>query len=255
MNVPRKRFGQHFLRDKNLINALLKHIAPQEGEEFLEIGPGNGALTEALLQAPINLTAIEIDRELADGLRTRFGKKLHLLVDDVLCTDLAGLLAGGNVRVAGNLPYNISTPLLLRLADCRSRDMHLMLQREVAMRLLAQPGGSDYGRLTVSVRLSYDVEEVLQAPPEAFWPAPKVHSTVVRLLPRTLPLTLTPTLQILLKAAFQSRRKMLGNALKKFTINWQTANIEPTRRPQTLSPEEFSRLATHMLVPHEEVNV
>ena len=241
--MRRKRFGQHFLRDEAIIEAMMARLSPAAGEHFLEIGPGDGALTAALLRTPIILTAVEIDRELAALLRRRFGERLRLLADDVLRVDLSKMLADGRTRVVGNLPYNISTPLLLRLASCRPRDMHLMLQREVAMRLCAAPGDSSYGRLTVTVKLSFEVCEILRVPPAAFSPPPKVHSAVVRLRPQKSPIPYSPKLAAILTAAFQSRRKMLGNALQNFVVDWRGAKIDANRRAQTLSPEEFARLA------------
>ncbi|MGI9306022.1 MAG: 16S rRNA (adenine(1518)-N(6)/adenine(1519)-N(6))-dimethyltransferase RsmA [Gammaproteobacteria bacterium] len=245
---PRKRFGQHFLRDRKIIDEIILHIAPREGEEMLEIGPGDGALTAELLRAGAALTAVEIDRDLAEKLRARFGARLNLIVNDALREDLRGHLRGG-MRAAGNLPYNISTPLLLRLAECGAREMWLMMQEEVAVRVCAPPGGAEYGRLTASVRLFYDAKRVLSAPPQAFSPPPKVHSAMVKLVRRESPPQFAAHLPALLSAAFQSRRKMLGNALAAFAVNWRAAEIDPARRAQTLSPEEFARLSLHATPP------
>ena len=242
----RKRFGQHFLRDRNITGEIVRRMNVQTGEKILEIGPGDGALTEELLAAGAALTAVEIDRGLVQKLRDRFGEKLNLIAGDALKQNLPKLLDGG--RVAGNLPYNISTPLLLRLAESGAREMWLMLQKEVADRVCAPPGGAEYGRLTVSVRMFYDAEKILAAPPRAFSPPPKVDSAAVKLSRREPP-EKAPSLPFLLAAAFQSRRKMLGNGLAGFSVNWRAANISPERRPQTLSPEEFARLSMHAKPP------
>ena len=234
------------MRDREVVGELIRRIAPRSGETLLEIGPGDGALTEHLLQAGAAVTAVEIDRDLADGLlrrfQTTFAGQFKLIVGDVLKEDLEELLKSG-MRTVGNLPYNISAPLLLKLSQTRSREMWLMMQKEVASRLCASPGDSDYGRLTVSARLNYAARAEMQVPPSAFSPPPKVDSTVLRLTRRDSPLSPPPLLPALLSAAFQSRRKTLSNGLAAFNVDWQSADIAPTRRPQTLSPEEFIRLS------------
>ena len=234
------------MRDREVVGELIRRIAPRSGETLLEIGPGDGALTEHLLQSGAAVTAVEIDRDLADGLlrrfQTTFAGQFKLIVGDVLKEDLEELLKSG-MRTVGNLPYNISAPLLLKLSQTRSREMWLMMQKEVASRLCASPGDSDYGRLTVSARLNYAARAEMQVPPSAFSPPPKVDSTVLRLTRRDSPLSPPPLLPALLSAAFQSRRKTLSNGLAAFNVDWQSADIAPTRRPQTLSPEEFIRLS------------
>lgn len=239
----RRRFGQHFLRDENILGELVARINPRAGEEMLEIGPGDGALTGRLLRAGANLSAVEIDRDLAEKLRAEF-PNLRLIVGDVLKENLPHLLRNG-IRVAGNLPYNISTPLLIRLCESRAREMWLMVQKEVAARVCAPPGGTEYGRLTVSVRLRYDAAAEMSAPPEAFSPPPKVDSAVIKLTRRENPPQFAPSLPLLVSAAFQNRRKMLANGLSDFAIDWRGAEIDPARRPQTLSPEEFARLSLY----------
>ena len=234
------------MRDREVVGELIRRIAPRSGETLLEIGPGDGALTEHLLQSGAAVTAVEIDRDLADSLlrrfQTTFAGQFKLIVGDVLKEDLEELLKSG-MRTVGNLPYNISAPLLLKLSQTRSREMWLMMQKEVASRLCASPGDSDYGRLTVSARLNYAARAEMQVPPSAFSPPPKVDSTVLRLTRRDSPLLPPPLLPALLSAAFQSRRKTLSNGLAAFNVDWQKADISPTRRPQTLSPEEFIRLS------------
>ena len=244
--IPRKRFGQHFLRDETILNSIVSRIRPQKGEEMLEIGPGDGALTGKLLQAGAALTAVEIDRDLAAKLRAKY-PALRLIVGDAMREDLAAILQNG-MRVAGNLPYNISTQILIRLSECRPREMWLMLQKEVAARLCAMPGMAEYGRLTASVRLRYKAAAELSAPPEAFYPPPKVHSAVVKLVRRENPPPHSELFSAIVSAAFQSRRKILANGLSGFVVDWRAANVDPLRRPQTLSPDEFARLSVHSAV-------
>lgn len=239
----RKRFGQHFLRDDKVLRALTEMVCPQPGETIVEIGPGDGAWTEHLLNAGAKVAAVEIDRDLAAHLRQKFSTpNFNLIQGDVLQTDLSELLPE-QTRVAGNLPYNISTPLLFHLLRYRPCEMWLMLQTEVAERICAMPGGPEYGRLTISVALQYEALVKLSVPPEAFDPPPKVESTVIQLRRKKNSLEHTKMLPSILSAAFQSRRKMLGNGLSSFTVDWQGANISPASRPQTLSPEEFARLS------------
>ena len=241
--IPRRRFGQHFLRDEKILDELVARICPRPGERMLEIGPGDGALTGRLLRAGAILTAIEIDRDLANKLRARF-PALNLIVGDALKENLPHLLQS-EMRAAGNLPYNISTPLLFRLAECRPREMILMVQKEVAERICAAPGGAEYGRLTASLRLQYDAAVEMFAPPQAFSPPPQVDSAAIKLTRRSETPPHSPLLPSLLAAAFQSRRKILGNGLSAFAVDWQGADIAPSRRPQTLSPDEFARLSLY----------
>ena len=241
----RKRFAQHFLIDRRIIADIISHIAPFPGEDMVEIGPGDGALTAGLLNAGAALTAIEIDRDLATRLRARFGAQLNLIVNDVLRENLSSLIKD-NTRVAGNLPYNISAPLLLRLINCRAREMWLMLQEEVVARLCAPPGAANYGRLTVSVRLFYEAEKMIVVSPQAFMPPPTVHSAVVRLRRRLDVPPFSVLLPDMVLAAFQSRRKILRNGLAAFDVDWRRADIAPERRPQTLTPEEFARLSLYL---------
>lgn len=243
MTISRRRFGQHFLRDESILGELIAQICPTPGEEMLEIGPGDGALTGRLLRAGAALAAIEIDRDLARQLRAKF-PALRLIVNDVLRENLPHFLQNG-MRVAGNLPYNISTPLLIRLAECAPREMWLMVQKEVASRVCATPGGADYGRLTASVRLRYDAVIAMFVPPEAFSPPPKVDSAVIRLTRRDGVPPHSPLLPEVIAAAFQSRRKMLANGLSDFVVDWRAADIDSSRRPQTLSPQEFARLSLY----------
>ncbi len=250
---PRKRFGQHFLRDLSVVSGIVAAIGPAEGDHLVEIGPGEGILTAPLAALPVTLDAVEIDRDLAAALRYRYAGEAHVTLHqaDALKFDFAAL--GEDLRVVGNLPYNISTPLLFHLVEQRRaiRDMHFMLQKEVVDRMAAAPGSKQYGRLTVMLACSMEVERLFDVPPEAFRPPPRVQSSVVRLLPRTRPLEVGDERQFaaLVTGAFSRRRKTLRNALGA----WLTAEaiadegIDPALRPERLAPEEFARLANRAL--------
>ena len=218
-HIPRKRFGQHFLVDQALIEAIVREIAPRPGEPLVEIGPGLGALTQPLLERCGALTVIELDRDLAARWRLRQG--VTVVESDVLKVDIGALAdtAGQPLRLVGNLPYNISTPILfhlLPLAD-RVRDQHFMLQKEVVERMAAAPGGKDYGRLSVMLQWRYDIESVLDVPPEAFDPPPRVDSAVVRMLPLAQPPAVDEAvLSELVTVAFSQRRKLLRHSLGRW---------------------------------------
>ena len=251
MSRARKRFGQHFLHDPEVLRQIVAAIDPQPGESLVEIGPGRGALTAPLLARAGTLTAIEIDRDLARELAQRFGAALKLIVGDVLEADFTALRGPGPaLRVVGNLPYNISTPLLFHLIAQRSaiRDMHFMLQREVVERMVAAPGSKSYGRLTVMLAPWVRVEALLEVPPHAFKPAPKVSSTVVRITPRgeaAFPLPDPARFERIVRAAFSQRRKTLRNALKGLVEEGQLRHlaIDPSLRPERLTPAQFALLA------------
>ena len=211
--IPRKRFGQHFLADRACIDAIVQAIAPRPGDNLVEIGPGTGVLTAPLVAQTGHLTVIEIDRDLGPRLAAQYGDALTLVQQDVLQVDFSGF--GQNLRIVGNLPYNISSPLLLHLiavAD-RVRDQHFMLQKEVVDRMVAVPG-SDMGRLTVFLQNHYQVVKLFDVPPEAFDPPPKVDSSVVRMVPLPRPRTTAiAQLEAALAAAYAQRRKMLRRTL------------------------------------------
>ena len=211
--IPRKRFGQHFLADRACIDAIVQAIAPRPGDKLVEIGPGTGVLTAPLVAQTGHLTVIEIDRDLGPRLAAQYGDALTLVQQDVLQVDFSGF--GQNLRIVGNLPYNISSPLLLHLiavAD-RVRDQHFMLQKEVVDRIVAGPG-SDMGRLTVFLQNHYQVVKLFDVPPEAFDPPPKVDSSVVRMVPLPRPhTTAIAQLEAALAAAYAQRRKMLRRTL------------------------------------------
>ncbi len=248
----RKRFGQHFLHDQQIIQRIVDQFHPRNDEKIVEIGPGRGALTETLLQRIDQLHAIEIDRDLIGYLSNRFsseGLMLHQV--DILNFDFAALVQNDKkLRLIGNLPYNISTPLLFHLVNYASSitDMCFMLQKEVVTRLTAQPGNKDYGRLTVMMGCHCAIEHILDVPPESFTPPPKVDSSVVRIIPHArvkYPACETPKFAQLVKRAFNQRRKTLRNSLKDIVDEaaFFKAGIDSSRRPEQLAIEEFARLA------------
>ena len=211
--IPRKRFGQHFLADRACIDAIVQAIAPRPDDNLVEIGPGTGVLTAPLVAQTGHLTVIEIDRDLGPRLAAQYGDALTLVQQDVLQVDFSGF--GQNLRIVGNLPYNISSPLLLHLIAVaeRVRDQHFMLQKEVVDRIVAGPG-SDMGRLTVFLQNHYQVAKLFDVPPEAFDPPPKVDSSVVRMVPLPRPhTTAIAQLEAALAAAYAQRRKMLRRTL------------------------------------------
>jgi 16S rRNA (adenine1518-N6/adenine1519-N6)-dimethyltransferase len=219
-HVPRKRFGQHFLSDGQVIDAIVDAIDPRPGQALVEIGPGLGALTWPLLARCGALTVIELDRDLAARLRAR-GQGLQVIESDVLAVDFGALRQqlGAPLRIVGNLPYNISTPILFHLlaAVDQVQDQHFMLQREVAERMAASPGGRDYGRLSVMLQWRYRIDSVLDVPPQAFEPPPQVHSAVVRMQPLPSAPQLPPLLLgELVTVAFSQRRKLLRHTLGRW---------------------------------------
>jgi 16S rRNA (adenine1518-N6/adenine1519-N6)-dimethyltransferase len=249
---PRKRFGQHFLVDERTIDRLVAAVAVRPGDRLLEIGPGEGVLTRPLLAAGGQVTAIELDRDLAATLPRRLGEPAGLTViqEDVLKADLSALSGGKPLRVVGNLPYNISTPILFRLFDQLRliTDMHFMLQKEVVDRMVATPGGRDYGRLSVMAGFFCEMEWLFDVPASAFRPPPKVVSAIVRLKPKHLSadkVALLPALDGLVRQAFSQRRKTLRNALKGRLDADQirSVDIDPGLRPERLSLNDYLRLA------------
>lgn len=273
MAKTRKRFGQHFL-EPAWVAKLIAAIAPRPTDHFIEIGPGRGAITGPLAARVASLTAVEVDRDLAAALRALQLPNLTVVTDDVLAVDLVSIAAGGaaevapavqtqrtaaatKIRIAGNLPYNISSPILFKLLDAsasgRFEDAHLMLQKEVADRLVARPGTSDYGILTLSTMIRADVTRVLTLPPGAFRPSPKVQSAVVRLVFRPPPPEVhDPDLLIaIVRSAFTQRRKTMANALAPFASARQQdardllnrAGLDPQRRPEALTLADYARLS------------
>jgi 16S rRNA (adenine1518-N6/adenine1519-N6)-dimethyltransferase len=253
----KKRLGQHFLRPE-WADKLVSAIAPMPEDRFLEIGPGPGALTLRLASRVAHVTAIEVDPGMVELLRPRLPPNVTLLEADFLKVDLGALTDGAMVRVAGNLPYNVSSPILFRLLAAhkttgRLSDATLMLQREVGDRIEAHPGTKDYGVLSIFVQLHADVRRVLALPPGAFQPAPKVHSSVLRISFRRPAVRLSDEriFETMVRSMFTQRRKTLGNALRPFATSLgadpgralMSAGIEPGRRPETLQLDELARLA------------
>jgi 16S rRNA (adenine1518-N6/adenine1519-N6)-dimethyltransferase len=215
-HTARKRFGQHFLADRGVIDAIVRAIDPRPGQALVEIGPGLGAMTQPLLERAGAMQVIELDRDLAARLRGRAG--LTVIEADVLKVDFAALAdaAGQPLRVVGNLPYNISSPILFHLLPVahRLRDLVFMLQKEVVDRMAAAPGGKDYGRLSVMLQWRFVVEALFDVPPEAFEPPPRVDSAIVRLVPRPAVEAVDPQrLEALVATAFSQRRKLLRHTL------------------------------------------
>lgn len=253
---PRKRFGQNFLHDPGTIRRIISALGPAPGQHLVEIGPGRGALTAGLLEAAGQLDVIELDRDLVGPLAERLGGLGELRVHqaDALRFDLCSLLpvgaAGAQLRIVGNLPYNISTPLLFRFldqAECIA-DLHLMLQKEVVDRMAAGPGSKTYGRLSVMVQSRCRVERVLTVGPGAFSPAPKVDSAVVRLQPlRPPPVDIAdpPLHARLVAAAFAQRRKRLSNALRGIAdaALIESCGLDPGNRAEQIGVADFARLA------------
>ncbi len=252
-HIPRKRFGQHFLHDRHYIERIVNAFHPVNGQHIVEIGPGLGVLTRELLTRTEQLHAVELDRDLVARLQQELGAagKLTLHQADALNFDFCERVPPGEkLRVIGNLPYNISTPILFHLLDqldCIG-DMLFMLQKEVVDRMCAPPGGRDYGRLSVMLQVRCQVERLFDVPPGAFTPPPKVDSAVVRLVPHAQPpvaLRDARGFALVVKAAFAQRRKTLRNTLKGLVSadTMQALGIDPGRRAETLSLAEFAALA------------
>lgn len=262
---PRKRLGQHFLTDQRIIDAIVQAIAPQPGQPMVEIGPGLAALTQPLVERLGRLTVIELDRDLA--LRLRRHAHLEVIQADVLRVDFTALAQTlraipaatatappTRLRVVGNLPYNISTPILFHLLAHERviEDQHFMLQKQVVERMVAEPGGSDYGRLSVMLQWRYAMEKLLHVPPASFAPPPRVDSAVVRMLPRAQPAAVPrPMLEKLVQLAFSQRRKLLHHTLGRWLDAHQYAgHFDTRRRAEEVPVREYLALAqdTHKLI-------
>ena len=245
----RKRFGQNFLQDASVIQRIADSVVKTEDLSLVEIGPGQGAITKPLLQRYEHLTAVEVDRDLADYLRNQFSDKagFKLINADILKTDICSLLNGKTgLSIAGNLPYNISTPLIFHLLQHHElvRQMVFMLQMEVVDRMCAKPGDSGYGRLSIMVQYYCQVEKLFMVPPEAFYPVPAVHSAVVRLVPwQQLPCPAQNPghFAILVRDAFNQRRKTLRNSLKNHISSAALAQlgIDGSLRPEALTLADY----------------
>jgi 16S rRNA (adenine1518-N6/adenine1519-N6)-dimethyltransferase len=247
-HIPRKRFGQHFLADLGVIDAIVRAINPRAGQAMVEIGPGLAALTQPLVERLGKLAVIELDRDLAARLRSH--EQLAVIEADVLKVDFAEVaqsLGGAKLRVVGNLPYNISTPILFHLLGFVDsvEDQHFMLQKEVIDRMVARPATSDYGRLSVMLQWRYAMESVLFVPPEAFEPPPRVDSAVVRMVPLPQPAPVDPALlSQLVQVAFSQRRKLLRHTLGKWLEQrYFSGNFDLQRRAEEVSVQEYLALA------------
>ena len=245
-HVARKRFGQHFLADPQVLDAIVDAVDPQPGQALVEIGPGLGALTWPLLQRCRALTVVELDRDLAARLRSHDG--LTVIEADALTVDFSALARakGQPLRLVGNLPYNISTPILFHLLGAAAQvlDQHFMLQKEVARRMAAAPGGKDYGRLSVMLQWRYRIEVLLVVPPEAFDPPPKVESAVVRMRPLPAVAAQPDLLAELVTVAFSQRRKLLRHTLGRWLDEQGFAGTFDTqRRAEEVPVAEYVALA------------
>jgi len=246
-HLARKRFGQHFLTDRAVLDAIVDAIRPEPGEALVEIGPGLGAMTDPLVARCQRLTVIELDRDLAQRLRKR--PELEVIEADVLQVDFAALAAraGQRLRVVGNLPYNISTPILFHLLGAVEHvvDQHFMLQKEVVDRMAAAPGGKDYGRLSVMLQWRYRIESVLDVQPEAFEPPPRVDSAVVRMRPLPVGAAVDAALLgELVRVAFSQRRKLLRHTLGRWLEERQFAgDFNVQRRAEEVPVSEYLALS------------
>ena len=261
-HVARKRFGQNFLVAPGIIRKIVEAIAPRAGDTLVEIGPGLGAITGPLLECIDHLHVVEIDRDLIARLANGFAPgRLTIHEGDALEFDFARLQGEGPLRIVGNLPYNISSPLLFHLVQYAPQvhDMHFMLQKEVVDRMVAAPGSKDFGRLSVMLQYRYHMERLFVVPPGAFSPAPKVDSAIVRMIPIEFPTVGTdstvardPALFArVVKAAFSQRRKMLRNTLREFIGEADLAalGITPTARAEDIAVADYVRLANTLAAP------
>lgn len=251
-HIPRKRFGQNFLVDPKVIEDIVHAVHPSRDDLLVEIGPGLGALTGPLLRSLDHLHVVEIDRDIVERLHGEFsGERLTLHSGDALEFDFSTL--GKNLRVVGNLPYNISTPLLFHLNRFVDsiRDMHFMLQKEVVARMVAAPSTPDYGRLSVMLQCRFEMEQLFIVRPECFRPVPKVESAVVRMIPRRQPLVAADSeaaFANVVSAAFAQRRKTLRNTLRDYLSpkDFPSLEIDPGLRAENLSVAQFAAIAKYL---------
>ena len=251
-HIPRKRFGQNFLTDQAILSEIIRAIVPAAGDTMVEIGPGQGAMTTLLLKSLSRLHVVELDRDLVALLQKKFSAdKLIVHAGDALQFDFGAIAPEqGKLRIVGNLPYNISSPLLFHLTQYAQQveDQHFMLQKEVVQRMVASPGGKDYGRLSVMLQWRYQMELLFIVPPSAFDPPPKVDSAIVRMRPIATPLACEQTrLEQVVTQAFSQRRKVIRNSLSSLFAEEQliAAGIDPQARPETIPLEQYVAL-THL---------
>ncbi|CAG1022067.1 Ribosomal RNA small subunit methyltransferase A [Patescibacteria group bacterium] len=255
-HTPRKRFGQNFLHDNRIINHIIGSLCAKADDHWLEIGPGQGALTEPLLKQGVQLDVIELDRDLVSLLQNKFKHYDNLKIHsaDALRFDFSALAGTNKLRVVGNLPYNISTPLMFHLLEHSSciNDMFFMLQKEVVDRICATPNSKQYGKLSIMMQYYCQTEHLFDVPPESFDPIPKVMSAIVRLVPHSIPpvqVNDVKQLRQLVTHAFSQRRKTLRNALKKHLDEQTIINlgINPNLRAENISLAEFAKLSNAII--------
>ncbi|MFT5887809.1 MAG: 16S rRNA (adenine1518-N6/adenine1519-N6)-dimethyltransferase [Zhongshania sp.] len=244
----RKRFGQNFLTDQGIIRRIVRAISPLKNQRLLEIGPGQGAITASILDTDCQLDVVELDRDLIPILQGKFGERSNFSIHqgDALKFDFSALAGDEKLRVVGNLPYNISTPLIFHLLSAHSciSDMHFMLQKEVVDRLAAQPGSKTYGRLSIMAQYYCEVESLFDVPPESFSPQPKVQSAIVRITPYKqppYPANDVKLLQSIVRDAFNQRRKTLRNTLKGVisSAGLEALGVDPGVRPENVSLADY----------------
>ena len=244
MIQARRRFGQNFLIEKSTIARIIESLKISPLDSVIEIGPGKGALTERLVESQCNLTLIEIDRDLVDTLKRKY-QGLSIVNEDVLKVDFSSFFGIEPKRIIGNLPYNISTPLLFKLSRVNEWiiDMHVMLQKEVAERIVSESSRKEYGRLSVSIQLLWEVTKLFDVSPTAFSPQPKVNSSFICLKPKKKINFDRDLMNQLLTSAFSARRKTLKNALRNYlnASELRSIDIDPGSRPENLIPEDFIR--------------
>ena len=249
--TAKRRFSQNFLRDPRVIKEIVEAGSFSSDDRVIEIGPGYGALTHELLKKVSALTVIEVDRDAVHYLRSKFAAE-HLRTIEADCLDINFSRFGASLKLLGNLPYHISTPILFHVdsqIEC-IREAIFMLQREVVNRIVAAPGSAEYGKLSITLQLGWELDKLFDVPPEAFHPIPKVWSSILHLRPRAKPYSVNrATFQRIVFGAFSKRRKTLRNALKGIVSGEQfmLADIDPARRPETLSVDDYVRLSNVVL--------
>ena len=257
----RKRFGQNFLHDIGVIQRIIDSVNPKPGDNIVEIGPGLGALTEHLFEAAGTIHVVELDRDLVERLQRRFGNEenFHIHSSDALKFDFSTLASNGKLRIVGNLPYNISTPLLFHLIDQIDsiQDIHCMLQKEVVDRICAGPGDNNYGRLSIMLQYHCQAQHLFNVGADAFQPPPKVESAILRLTPHAQQHVMIDDKKLfaqLVSQAFNQRRKTLRNSLKNYLSAEaiESLDINPSARPETLSLDDFARLSNHSKALQQE---
>ena len=250
---PRRRFGQHFLTDNNIVDKILESINPSDDDVIVEIGPGQGAITNGLTKNTKFVHAIEIDRDLANYLKKRFEGNSKIIIHEADALNFDYLKFGSNLRIVGNFPYNISTPLLFNLLKFKNSiiDIHCMLQKEVVDRMSAKPGNKTYGRLGIMLGCHLRIEPLFHVDKSAFFPAPKVTSTVVKLTPlkNRFHIQDEDIFSKIIAEAFMKRRKTIQNSLKKLIniSDLDAVNLDPKLRPEQISIKKYVELSNHLV--------